>query len=205
MADDSLELVRLRNNFYRDNYRRVMKLLLIMSVIIILLLMVVGYLLKHQPMPKYFATTQSGRIIQVVPLSDPMVSSESLLNWATQIATAAYSYSFVDYREKIQMLEPSFTSDGWQEFLRRLKESGNIDAIEQRKMIVNAVVTSTPIIVHQGMLDGRYAWKVQVPIVATFVVGGKQVPRGYLVTMTIIRVPTLQNVNGVAVAQFIAE
>lgn len=205
MAENSVELVRLRNNFYRDNYRRVMKLLFVLSVIIVFLLVVIGYLLKNQPTPKYFATTQSGRIIQVIPLNDPMVSSEALLNWASQIATAAYSYSFVDYREKIQALEPSFTGNGWQEFLRRLKESGNIEAIEQRRMIVSAVVASTPIIVHQGMLDGRYAWKVQVPISATFVVGGKQVPRGYLVTMTIIRVPTLQNVNGVAVAQFIAE
>lgn len=205
MAEDSIELVRLRNNFYRDNYRRVMKLLFIFSIIIVILLLVIGYLIKNKPTPKYFAATQSGRIIQVIPLSDPMVSSEALLNWASQIATAAYSYSFVDYREKIQALEPNFTSNGWQEFLRRLKESGNIDAIEQRRMIVSAVIASTPIIIHQGMLDGRYAWKVQVPISATFVVGGKQVPRGYLVTMTIIRVPTLQNVNGVAVAQFIAE
>ena len=37
MASDALELVRLRNNFYRDNYRRLMALLLMMSISLIVL------------------------------------------------------------------------------------------------------------------------------------------------------------------------
>ena len=36
MAEDAVELVRLRNNFYRDNYRRLVGALLVMLVIFLI-------------------------------------------------------------------------------------------------------------------------------------------------------------------------
>lgn len=206
MADkEALELVRLRNNFYRDNYRRVMKLLLIMSIGLIILVLTMAYLFTHRQEPKYFATTQTGRVLQLVPLSTPMLSTEALLSWASQVAMGAYTYSFANYREKIQLLESDFTSDAWQQFLTGLKSSGNLEAIDQRKIIVSAVVSGAPVITSQGMLSGRYAWKVQLPLLVTYVSSSERFQKNYLITMVIVRVSTVDNQNGVAVAQFIAE
>lgn len=203
MTEESLELVRLRNNFYRDNYRRVMKLLLIMSFVMVILVLTMAYLFTHRPEPKYFATTQSGRVLQLVPLSSPMLSTEALLSWASQVAMGTYTYNFANYRQKIQMQEVNFTSDAWQQFLTLLKDSGNIQAVDQRKINVSAVVSGAPVVVYQGMLDGRFAWKVQVPLLVTFVSASDRFQKNYMVTMVIVRVSTVQNQNGVAVAQFI--
>lgn len=204
-GEEALELVRLRNNFYRDNYRRVMKLLLIMSIALVILVLTMAYLFTHRPEPKYFATTQTGRVLQLVPLSTPMLSTEALLSWSSQVAMGAYTYSFANYREKIQMLESNFTSDAWQQFLTRLKTSGNLEAVDQRKIIVSAVVSGAPVIATQGMLSGRYAWRVQVPLLVTYVSSSERFQKNYLITMVIVRVSTVDNQNGVAVAQFIAE
>jgi intracellular multiplication protein IcmL len=203
MTDESLELVRLRNNFYRDNYRRVMKLLLIMSLAMVILVLTMAYLFTHRPEPKYFATTQSGRVLQLVPLSNPMLSTEALLSWASQVAMGSYTYTFADYRQKIQAQEVNFTSDAWQIFLTQLKDSGNIQAVEQRKINVSAVISGTPVVVYQGMLSGRYAWKVQVPLLVTFVSASDHFQKNYMVTMVVVRVSTVQNKNGVAIAQFV--
>jgi intracellular multiplication protein IcmL len=198
--------VRLRNNFYRDNYRRVMKLLLIMSIALVILVLTMAYLYTHRPEPKYFATTQTGRVLELTPLSTPMLSSQALLSWASQVAMGAYTYSFANYREKIQLLEGNFTSDAWQQFLTRLKTSGNLEAVDQRKIIVSSVVSGTPVIVTQGMLSGRYAWRVQVPLLVTYVSASEpRFQKNYLITMVIVRVSTVDNQNGVAVAQFVAE
>lgn len=206
MADEqALELVRLRNNFYRDNYRRVMKLLLIMAIAMIALVLTMSYLFTHRQEPKYFATTQTGRVLQLVPLSTPMLSTEALLSWAGQVAMQAYTYSFANYREKIQLLEGDFTPDAWQQFLAQLQTSGNLQAIDQRKIIVSAMVSGTPIISRQGMLSGRYAWRVQVPLLVTYVSSSERFQKNYLITLVIVRVSTVDNQNGVAVAQFIAE
>lgn len=203
MTDESLELVRLRNNFYRDNYRRVMKLLLIMSLAMVILVLTMAYLFTHRPEPKYFATTQSGRVLQLIPLSSPMLSTEALLSWASQVAMGSYTYNFANYRQKIQTQEVNFTSDAWQMFLTQLKDSGNIQAVDQRKINVSAVISGTPVVVYEGMLQGRYAWKVQVPLLVTFVSASDRFQKNYMVTMVIVRVSTVQNQNGVAVAQFI--
>lgn len=205
MTDESLELVRLRNNFYRDNYRRVMRLLLIMSIILVVLVLTMAYLFTHRPEPKYFATTQTGRVLTLVPLSAPMLSTEALLSWASQVAMGAYTFNFANYRQKIQMQEVNFTSDAWQEFLTQLKTSGNIKAIAERQLVVSAVVSGAPIIVSQGLLSGRYAWKVQLPLLVTYLSSSDKFQKAYMVTMVIVRISTLQNQNGVAIAQFIAE
>lgn len=67
------------------------------------------------------------------------------------------------------MQESNFTSDAWQQFLLQLKDSGNLQAIDVKKIIVSAVISGAPVVAYQGMLDGRYAWKVQVPLLVTFV------------------------------------
>jgi len=203
MSDENVELVRLRNNFYRDNYRRIMGVLVVFAGISIALILCVVYLLTHRPTPEYFAATESGRILKLVPLNRPTVSSKMLLNWASEVATGAYSYSFANFRSRLQNLQPYFTQAGWKNFMASLKNSDNITAIEQRKLIVSAVVSGTPVIIKQAILDGRYAWKVQIPVLVTYQSASESFQSSYYVTMVIVRVSTLQNENGIGVAQFI--
>lgn len=205
MSDDSIELIRLRNNFYRDNYRRIMKLLLILTATLVAMIAIIFYLLAHRPQPKYFATTQSGRVLELIPLSTPMLSSTALLNWASELATATYTYNYLNYRQQIQALQPNFQASTWKDFLSELKGSGNISAMVTRKTSVSAVPVGAPVILSQGNLNGRYYWKVQVRILAKFVSASETYETPYLLTMTIVRVSTLENQNGVAVAQYVVE
>ena len=203
MASDALELVRLRNNFYRDNYRRLMALLLMMSISLIVLVVGVVWLVTHRPQPKYFAATQSGRMLEVVPLNRPTLSSKALLDWAGMVATGAYTYSFINYRTKIQELESSFTTTGWKNFSTALTNSDNISAVEQRKLMVSAVVSGAPVIAHEGLLNGRYAWRVQIPLVVTYQSSSQRFDESHIVTMVIIRISTLQNESGIGIEQFV--
>lgn len=203
MANDSLELIRLRNNFYRDNYRRVMKLLLIMTLVSVLLISAIFYLIAHRPTPQYFATTQSGRVLQLVPLSTPLQTPANILKWASEVATATYTYNFANYQAELSALEPYFTDKGWRQFLSAVQE--NITTVEKNRMIISAA-SGAPIMVAHHTWNGRYAWQVQVPLRATFTVpGSKPFSRNYLITMVIVRVSTLENVNGIAIEQYVVE
>ena len=66
----ALELIVLRNNFYRDNYRRLM----LVCLGLILLVAGLGYWAFYerinQPLPKYFATTYDGKLIALKPLNE---------------------------------------------------------------------------------------------------------------------------------------
>ena len=68
IVEDAVEQVKLRNNYYRDNYRKVVKVLLSMVLICISLIAVIIYQYHTRPEPRYFATTADGRITPISPV-----------------------------------------------------------------------------------------------------------------------------------------
>ena len=56
----ALEIVRLRNNYYRDSYRFLMGSVLALVLLCLLMVMVIFYLYTTQPAPRYFATNVMG-------------------------------------------------------------------------------------------------------------------------------------------------
>ena len=202
--NDALETVKLRNNFYRDNYRRVVTCLLLCFVLILFLVGIIFYMITHVPTPKYFATTADGRIEQLVPLDRPNQSDATIVQWANEAAVAAYSFNFVDYRERLQEASEYFTPTGWRSYLAQLAQSNNLSAIKSRKMIMHSVATGAPVILQQGIIDGQYSWQVQMPMLVVLETASQKVQQPLTITMMITRVSTLENPKGVAIAQFVA-
>lgn len=204
MADESLELVRLRNNFYRDNYRRVVGALLILLIINITLVGMIFYQIVNRPEPKYFATSADGRITQLYPLDMPMIAPAELLQWASRAAVAAYNFNFVNYREALQDLQNNFTADGWKSYEDALKSSRLLETTIAKKLVVSAVPTATPVILDQAVVNGRYAWKVQQPLLVTYQSPNEQTQQPVIVTMAISRVPTVDMPKGIAVVSYVS-
>lgn len=204
MVDDAVELVRLRNNFYRDNYRRLVSSMLILLVIIVILVGTILYQITNRPEPRYFATTVDGRIMPLYPLSEPMLSPAELLQWAHGASISAYTYNFVNYRDAMQQLQNQFTPDGWTYYEDALKVSRNLEMVLAKKLVVSAVATGTPVILDQAVIDGRYSWKVQIPLLVSYQSPNEQTQTPVIVMMIISRVPTVDMPKGIAIVSFVA-
>lgn len=203
MAEDALTAVTLRNDFYRDGQRKMIMILLVSMVANIVLASALAYIITHPPAPKYFATSINGRITPLFPLNEPNQSDSAVLQWANQAAIAAFTYNFVNYRSELQASSGFFTSEGWTQFLTALQESNNLDAVKAKKLIVSAVATRAPIILQKGLLNGRYAWRVQMPILVTYQSASEFSQQNNVVTMLITRVSTLNSPRGIGIAQFV--
>jgi len=203
-TDDALKLVRLRNNFYRDSYRRVLAVLLFMVVANIGLLGLLAYRMTHVTPTRYFATSADGRITPLQPLSQPLVSVSALLQWANQAAVDAYSYNFVNYRKQLQAASEYFTPSGWRTYEAALKSSRNLETVIARKLVVTAVATGAPVILDQRVVNGRYAWKVQMPLLVTYQSASTLFQQPLVVTMIVTRVSMRDVPKGIAISQFIA-
>jgi len=204
MVDDAVELVRLRNNFYRDNYRRLVLSLTILLLIITFLIGTIFYQIYNRPEPKYFATTSDGRIMQLFPLSEAMLSPGELLQWTHRAAIAAYTYNFVNYRDAMQQLQNQFTSAGWRYYEDALKISRTLEMVIAKKLVVSAVATGTPVILDQAVINGVYAWKVQIPLLVTYQSPNEQTQQSMLVTIIVSRVPTVDMPKGIAIVSFVS-
>ena len=199
---DALETIRLRNNFYRDNYRKVVSALLVSVIAVIALTCAVVYLVMNRPAPTYFATTDQGRLIPIIPLNRPVMTKLSIERWATNAATQAYSFDFINYRQQLQTASKYFTDNAWKDYINKLKSSGNLDAVTKRKLIITSVPGGAAVIENEGLLDGRYAWRIQMPLLATFRSSSEvKYQNAMMVTMLIVRVSTAVNPEGIAIAQ----
>jgi intracellular multiplication protein IcmL len=202
-AEDALVAVTLRNTYYRDGQRKLISLMFLSGMTNIALLMMLGYIVTHPPEPKYFATSINGRITPLFALNAPNQSDSAVLQWANQAAIAAFSYNFVNYRSELQASSGFFTADGWTQFLQALQDSNNLDAVKAKKLIVSAVATRAPIILQKGILNGRYAWRIQMPLLVTYQSASEFSQQNSVVTMLVTRVSTLNSPRGIGIAQFV--
>lgn len=202
---DGLETVALRQNFYRDGYRRLLGVVTILALIAVVMVSIIAYLAYHQKKrPEYFATTQDGRILPIYPLSSPIVSQEQLLQWANQAAISVYNYSFVNYRKELQEASDYFTPEGWKSFEDALTRSSNLETVIKKKLVSSAVATGAPVVEKRGILNGRYTWRISMPLLITYESASDVIQQSLIVTMNIVRVPVINTPKGIAIAQFFA-
>lgn len=205
MDTTGLGRVVVRNEFYRDGYRLALRIAIVQAAIIFGLIGAMYFVIHvHQPENRYFATTEDGRLIPMVPLNQPNLSTPALLSWAAQSVSETMSFSFSNYRRNLQESSRHFTRAGWESFSTALQQARMIESVETLTQEVSAVPAGAPIMVSEGIAGGQYQWVVQVPILLTYTSGAKKRNESWLVTLVIVRVPRLESPNGVGIAQWLA-
>ncbi len=200
-----LGTVVIRNEFYRDGYRSLLKMALIQTVVIFGLVGAMYYIVKvNQPKNIYFATTEDGRLMPMVPLSEPNLSTPALMSWVAQATTEVMTFGFNDYRRRLQESSRNFTKKGWESFTQALQRSRIIEMVEVNQQLITAAPRGAPILQSEGLVVGRYQWVVEVPLILTYRSGSKTSNTGLLVTVTVVRVPRLESSNGVGIEQWVA-
>ena len=71
-------------------------------------------------------------------------------------------------------------------------------------MSILAVATGSPVILDQKVIDGRYSWKVQIPLLVSYQSPNEQTQNKVVAMMIISRVPTVDMPKGIAIVSFIA-
>jgi intracellular multiplication protein IcmL len=197
--------VILRNEYYRDGYRLALRVAVIQSFVIIGLIAAMFFVIKvHQPENRYFATTEDGRLVPMVSLSQPNLSNPALMSWVAQAATETMTFGFNDYRRRLQESSRNFTRRGWESFTGALQGARIIESIEANSQVISAAPRGAPVLQSEGVVNGQYQWIVQIPMVLSYQSGSKTRSDDWLVTLVLVRVPRLESPNGVGIAQWIA-
>lgn len=195
--------VTMKSNFYKDSYIKILFVLLLSITLNLGLVSTVLYVVTNPPQPKYFATSINGRITPLTPLSKPNQSDSAVLQWANQAAIAAYTYNFVNYQNELKSASKYFTRTGWSHFLKELTDSKSLDIVKKKKLIVSSVASRAPIILQKGPLAGRYAWRIQIPVLITYQSASEFMKQSTVITMLVKRVSTLETSRGIGISQFI--
>lgn len=192
------------SDFYREHYHHVLLILMGIIVVTILAVCVVLYQVITLPKPQFNAIQKDGGRMLLVPYDEPNLLPDTILRWGSKAATIAYTFDFLDYANQIAAARPYFTNDGWQDYLRSVNTL--ITTITEKKLIVYGVVSGPPVISNEGALMGReYVWRIQIPFLVTYLSGSDKKTKNFYVILTIVRVPTEVNPQGIGIDQFVME
>lgn len=212
MAENALKIIFTRNQYYRSQYLLALGALFLTYIVNATLVGVLIYVVQNPTEPLYFATDDVGRLIRVVPVSRPNMTTEDAAKWAIRAVEDSYSYDYVNYRRQLQHAQGYFTDYGWRKYMEALKASRNLVAVKQRKMIIEAKVVGSPVVRASGNLGGKYAWKFEMPVLLTNLVPPydpqtdpqSRFANALNVTVIVQRQPILQSKNGLGVLQLVA-
>lgn len=202
-----LAMVFERNAFYRRQYFLALMGFFFTLLVNGVLLVVLAYVIKHPTAPVYFAADEVGRLIRVVPVDQPNMSTDEVEAWAVKVATDTFSYNYVNYRDQLQSVQRYYTNYGWTQYMKALQSSNNLVALTQRQMIQTAVPVEKPQVLAEGILGGAYAWKFKMPMLVTYWLppydDQSRFSNALEVTMIVQRQPILQSDHGLGVLQMI--
>jgi len=200
---DELEQIVLRNEFYKDGVHRLYIALIVSILLNVFAIFSLFYIYTNPPSPVYFPTSSSGRITPLIPLDQPNMTDTEILQWANLAIIAANSFNYVNYRSELQAASEFFTAEGWDSFISAIKSSNNLQAVISNKFVVSAMATQAPTIIERGVYNGRYSWRIRMPILVTYQSQTiASIP--VVVNMLITRVSTLNSPKGIGIAQFVS-
>lgn len=157
----------------------------------------------HPPLPTYFATSNVGRIIPLVPLDVPYVTDHTVIAWAMQKIPDAMSFSALNYRRDLQRAQAFFTASGYQGFLSGLKAHGELKAVRSRNLMVSTIPDGPGVVTWQGRLpDGIYAWRIQFPIKVIYRSSSEIKDSSYVANVLVQRAVTIKDPSALSIQSF---
>jgi len=202
MADEQVVL-ELRQDFYKDGIDRVKLIVSGISAAVACLGLLMLYLYVATPKPVIFPVEQEWRVQSQVGLDQPYLSAPALLQWVNDAMRNAFIYDFSHYNEQLKKASQYFTSDGWKVFLNQLNNYANYNTVQGNKTFINGVPAGAPVILNQGVLSGRYAWWVKVPITIHYETINRFWSRDLVLQVLLVRVSTENSLSGVGIENVI--
>lgn len=201
MTGEELKVIRLRNDFYRDGFR---KIVFSLGLIILAILSIIAtsiYLYVTKPAPVAFKTLDNWRIIAPVPPQQMYLNEAEVRQWISNTLQTIFIYDFYHYDQQFEQYKKYFSENGWdiyKDFLNNYAAKTNITS---NKLFSRVTALEAPRITDSGPLpDGRYAWWIEMKIKISYVSPDKVYPSlEPLIRVLVARISTAENLSGVVI------
>ncbi|MEO8401548.1 MAG: DotI/IcmL/TraM family protein [Gammaproteobacteria bacterium] len=203
MAGEELQVIRLKDDFYRDGFYKALTAFAVLLSAIFLLIATSVYLYVTIPAPVVFSTGDEFRILPPVSVDQAYIKQPDLIQWVSNVLPSTFTLDFVNFTQELQTNSQYFTDNGWKNLLDQLKIYIDYATIVNGKLFVNGSAAGAPFILNQGILQGAYAWWIQMPINLRYSSADKISTIPIVIQALVVRVPTLNNLAGVAIDKII--
>ena len=204
-GNENFKQVLLRNSFYQDRAHTVLGALVLSGVANLIMALAVLVFIFNPPPAEFIVANPDGSLIKTVPLSQPQKSDVMMRNFAANAASQINSLDWSNFATQLSAIRNLFTPEGWNEYKKGLDKTNIVKYITDNNLVMSAAITSVPQIAAQAVLNGKYTWKIEVPLILTFSGGTINQSESKKVTLVIQQVDFLESPNGVAIVQYLMQ
>ena len=191
--------------FQRDQHHGWRRLAMWLTVIVAAeTLAFAGYIHLHSTVYIAVAATPDGRIIEMTPLDEPIMSDAALRNWTVSAVTEAFTLGHHDWRMRLGAVREHFTDHGYQAFVGGLEESLFLERLRSNLQVASAVARGAPVIISTHVASGRVTWTIEFPLLVTFQAGDRRASQDLVARVLVTRVPLSERARGIGIQQLIA-
>lgn len=149
------------------------------------------------PIREYFAADGT-RIIPLVPLSEPYVTSADAIQFARDTINRSLTINFQQYHQQLEDVRGAWTRAGFKQFLDQLGAAGYLESVKTKRM--NMTVTAgTGVITREYLLNGVYIRDVELPIEIKLAGQTTEMqPQPFIAKVKVSRIDTLDSLDGIA-------
>jgi intracellular multiplication protein IcmL len=176
--------------------------IILMVVVIALVLLVCVERFTRRPI-EYFARSIDGRIMRLVPLSEPMATNVALFAFGDEALQASFVLDFKNHFTQIANAEPFYTPDGYQEYKKVLDIQGYLQKIIKESRVSSISRHGGWVLTDQKIINGVLHQRIEAPVY--LVLSGKDgdITSNLIAVLNIARVVNVDNPRGIAVASFL--
>lgn len=177
-------------------------------IILVLVIVNIGAAPFLKPIHHHMAMNTERKTMPMVGLLEPNQTDQAILSWAATGITEIMTFGFGDFDSRILAQRSRFTKDGWTSFVDALLRQNLREGFKMRQLVLTTVPTDSPVIVAKGFAKNKegledeesYRWIVEMPIIMTYLTNNNvSSARKGIVRLTIVRVPSKDNIAGIGI------
>ena len=201
-AEGQISII-VKNNLWRYIY--FVLAVCILSVFLNILLLYA--ILYKYPANKFLWTSDARSVCAATPLTKPTVTPALVKDFANRAALDLNSFDYVNWRRTLSTaLDQYFTPAGRSRYTQAFEKSGILEKVRKNYYTLTAVSSGYPVLLNEGVVDNRYQWTIQVPIIVYYRTNTEVLPESRVLTMTLVSVdPSPLNPNGIAIDGVISQ
>ena len=151
-----------------------------------------------QSKKEVIAITETGSIINPVPLPQAFVNDARVLSFTDTCLRESFSHDFENYRRTVNAAMSCYTRSGGEEFKKELEKT--LQDVTQKRLVMSITLEPPSLIRGPYISSGRATWEVQT-IVTIFYQGTQEryQPQTFAVNVTVTRVGLEESTSGISI------
>lgn len=147
--------------------------------------------------------------VNAVPIEKPHRSATAVGGWIAETLPLVLTAVGEDYKVELEKTAPFFDKPGWDAYMAFMQEKGMLDVLQSGKYNMRSFVENAPIKLNEGVLDGRYRWLFEVPVIVSFLDKGvasykdaDPISQRVIVTLQVGRSSDAANKDGILIERW---